>query len=79
LTWTVLKCNRFKEAVLPLNKELEADIFNKEVKTKSTDKKHCASCGKPIESKSNRSKYCLKCAIQVHKKQNAENMRKSRM
>jgi tRNA(Ile2) C34 agmatinyltransferase TiaS len=79
MVWDTLKCNWVREAVLPLNKELEADIFNKDVKIKNSDKKHCACCGKAIESKSNRSKYCMKCAIQIHKKKNAENMRKSRI
>lgn len=74
LSQTVISCEWFLEAVLPLNAALEAEIFN----TSKTTKK-CIVCGKEIISNSNRVKYCMKCASKTHRKQKTEKQRKYRM
>ena len=74
-------CSWFREAVLPLNKELEAQIFKTEVKVKSSNHSHmkwCVTCGKRFKSITGRGKYCNRCAIKNQRKQQAEYNRKRR-
>lgn len=47
-----LLCNWFRNAVLPADHELLADVM------RERPGKRCAVCGKPVYSSSNRTKYC---------------------
>lgn len=66
-----LLCKYFRNAVLPAEPKLEADIFGIRYEK-------CVSCGSPIIKKSNRKKYCEKCAKRAYKKQQAEYARRKR-
>lgn len=61
-----LLCKYFKNAVLPAEPGLEAQIR----KTREVAK--CSKCGAPIAKTSNRRKYCDDCAKAVHRKQQAQ-------
>lgn len=50
-----LLCRYFRNAVLPAEKELYADIFKQRTY-------HCAECGAAFVPNSNRQKYCLSCS-----------------
>ena len=52
-------CRWFREAVLPLDRELETALFHR------LDAKRCAVCGALFTPGSNRAKYCPECAVQV--------------
>ncbi len=66
-------CKWFRHSVLPLDKALEAKIFQ-------TDRaKQCLICGHSFVSKSNRAKYCPNCAVKVHRRQKTESERKRRL
>ena len=58
-----LLCNWFRNAVLPADHELLADVM------RERPGKCCAVCGKPVYSSSNRAKYCPACAKQERRKQ----------
>ena len=60
-----LLCNWFRNAVLPADQELLADVM------RERPGKRCAVCGKPVYSSSNRAKYCPVCAKQERRKQAA--------
>lgn len=62
----------FKIAVLPLDKELHAELF------KTEDIRKCTECGASFASKSNNVKYCPKCRKRITNRQAAERMRKKR-
>ena len=47
-----LCCNYFKNAVLPADKELFADVM------KTCNEKHCRICGKVFIPKSKNQRYC---------------------
>ena len=83
LKTNTIHCNWFREAVLPLDKELEAQIFKTEVKVKSSSNhshmKRCVTCGKRFKSITGRGKYCNRCAIKNQRKQQAEYNRKRRL
>lgn len=66
-----LLCKYFRNAVLPAEPILEADILG-------THFEKCVSCGAPIIKKGNRKKYCDRCAAIVYKKQQAEYARRKR-
>ena len=66
-----LLCKYFRNAVLPADPVLEAEILG-------THPEKCVSCGKPIIKKGNRKKYCEKCAEIIYKRQQAEYARKKR-
>ena len=51
-----LLCKYFRNAVLPAEPKLEAEILMSGAKTV------CERCGVPIEKHSNRQKYCADCA-----------------
>ena len=59
----------FRNAVLPAEKELYADIFKQRTY-------HCAECGTAFVPNSNRQKYCLSCSKKVHRRQKNESARK---
>ena len=61
-----LICKWFQEAVLPLNKELHAEI------TGSTNRKPCAVCNRLFVPLSNRALYCAECAAKVRRQKDAE-------
>ena len=64
-----LLCNWFRNAVLPADNELLADVM------RERPGKRCAVCGKPVYSSSNRAKYCPVCAKQERRKQDAKRKR----
>ena len=57
-----LLCRYFREAVLPADKELYAEIFRERTYK-------CARCGKVFVPASNRQKYCKPCTKRVHQEQ----------
>lgn len=59
-----LLCKYFRNAVLPAEPMLEANILG-------TRLERCVSCGAPILKKGNRKKYCDRCAVRAYKKQQA--------
>lgn len=67
-----LLCWYFRNAVLPADKELYADIFKQRTY-------HCTECGAAFVPKSNRQKYCPACSKKVHRRQKNESERKRRM
>ena len=64
-----LICKYFRNAVLPADKELYADIFKQRTY-------HCAEYGTAFVPNSNRQKYCLSCSKKVHRRQKNESARK---
>lgn len=60
-----LLCKYFRNAVLPAEPMLEANILG-------TRLDRCVSCGASILKKGNRKKYCDRCAVRAYKKQQAE-------
>lgn len=67
-----LLCKWFRTAVLPLDKELYAELYAPE------DKRRCTVCGAPFASASNSVKYCPECRARITRRQAAERMRKMR-
>ena len=67
-----LLCKWFKAAVLPLDKELYAELF------KAENMRRCSVCGAAFASSSNSVKYCPDCRKRITRKQAAERMRKRR-
>lgn len=61
-----LLCKYFKNAVLPAEPGLDAQIRRPREVAK------CSRCGAPIVKTSNRRKYCDDCAKTVHRKQQAQ-------
>ncbi len=71
--WTGAYCRYFREAVLPLDPELEAAILPQGPSTKP-----CQVCGRPIPRRDKR-RYCSpSCAKAAHRKQQRSHMRKKR-
>ena len=68
-----LLCRYFREAVLPADRELCADL----AATADTRKK-CELCGKPFPARSNRAKYCDRCAPYAARRNAAERKRRQR-
>ena len=64
-----LLCRYFRNAVLPAEKELYADIFKRRTY-------HCAECGAAFVPNSNLQKYCPSCSKKVHRRQKNESARK---
>ena len=67
-----LLCKWFQTAVLPLDKELHAELL------KTEDMRRCTVCGAAFASSSNHAKYCPDCRKRITRKQTAERMRKKR-
>ena len=65
-------CRWFRNAVLPIDRELEAEIYREKVM------KRCALCGALFIPKSNRGKYCTECSIRRRRQKKAECERKRR-
>lgn len=66
-----LLCKYFRNAVLPAEKELHAEIF--------CDRTYqCAECGATFVPSSNRQKYCVDCSKRIHRKQKTESERRRR-
>ena len=66
-----LICKYFRNAVLPADKELYADIFKQRTY-------RCAECGTAFTPNSNRQKYCAACGKRIHRKQKTESERRRR-
>lgn len=66
-----LLCRYFRNAVLPADKELYADIFKQRAY-------RCAECGAVFTPNSNRQKYCTVCGKRIHRKQKTESERRRR-
>lgn len=66
-----LLCKYFKAAVLPADKELEADIYG-------SSKKRCKQCGDLYASAARTQQYCEKCAAKRKQQKAAERQRKKR-
>lgn len=67
-----LLCKWFRAAVLPDDKELQAELYQRE------DLRSCTVCGAAFASSSNSVKYCPDCRKRITRKQAAERMRKRR-
>ena len=67
-----LLCKYFRNAVLPAEPKLEAEILMSRAKTV------CERCGVPIEKHSNRQKYCPDCARIMYLKNKAKYQRNKR-
>ena len=67
-----LLCKYFRNAVLPAEPKLEAEILMSGAKTV------CERCGVPIEKHSNRQKYCTECARIMYLKNKAKYQRNKR-
>lgn len=74
-------CSWCREAIIPLDKELECEIFEHEksekVKQKTAFKK-CDTCGRNFKPKSSWSRRCPECALKVRRGQLAKSQRKTR-
>ena len=66
-----LCCRYFKDAVLPADGPLCAELLRK-------DTKPCANCGAPFYPKSNRAMYCPRCAVWEKRKKAAARKRRQR-
>ncbi|MCD7982180.1 MAG: cysteine-rich VLP domain-containing protein [Clostridiales bacterium] len=67
-----LCCKWFREAVLPLDAELEATLLHK------GDRKACVICGAWFVPKSNRGKYCQTCAAHMKRQRAKERKHRQR-
>ena len=67
-----LICKYFRDAVLPADKLLHAQIMGGE------GVKGCEVCGKPFRAVSNRARYCEKCTKEQRTKATRERVRKHR-
>ena len=67
-----LLCKWFRNAVLPMDRELEAALYHR------LAAKRCAVCGGLFFPSSNRAKYCPDCAGDIKRIQAAERKRKQR-
>lgn len=68
-----LLCRYFREAVLPAERELCADIMREH-----DTRKKCEMCGNPFHARSNRAKYCDDCAPYAARRKAAERKRRQR-
>lgn len=67
-----LLCNWFRDAVLPLDKRMHAQIMG------GDGLKPCAECGGMFYALSNRAVYCRACGVKVRKKSEANRQRERR-
>lgn len=68
ISYTLL-CNWFREAVLPLDKELQIVLLSKD------NLKNCVICGKSFLPNSNRAKYCPMCSVLERRRREAARQR----
>ena len=73
ITYSHIICKWFKIAVLPIDKELHAEL------SKLKNLKKCAFCGKTFSSNANKTKYCDNCKIIVRRMKKAEYERNRRL
>ncbi len=66
-------CRWFRNAVLPLDPELEAGIF---ADAANTPMKRCEKCDAVLSPGSNRKKYCPACAAAVRRQRDRERKQK---
>ena len=64
-----LLCKWFRAAVLPLDRELDAALFQ------WSKAKRCTECGSRFLPHSNRAKYCPGCAVKVRRRKEANRQR----
>lgn len=62
-------CNHFKDAALPLDKELYRELIC------GNDNKRCQSCGSRFDSKARNKRYCDHCAERIKRQKAAERKR----
>ena len=67
-----LLCKWFRAAVLPDDKELQAELYQRE------DLRRCIVCGALTEKTNNRVKYCKDCCRRINQKDAARRMKKFR-
>lgn len=67
-----LLCKWFRDAVLPMDRELEAALYHR------LAAKRCAVCGSLFFPGSNRAKYCPDCGAAIKRIQAAERKQKQR-
>ena len=67
-----LLCKWFRDAVLPMDRELEAALYHR------LAAKRCAVCGSLFFPGSNRAKYCPDCGAAIKRIQAAERKRMQR-
>ena len=65
-------CNHFKDAVLPLDKELYRELIC------GNDYKRCQSCGTRFYSKARNKRYCNQCAERIKRQKAAERKHRQR-
>lgn len=65
-----LICKYFRNAVLPSDRELCADVFRERMT------RRCRICGVPIFSASNAAKYCPSCAVKERRRRDVLRKRK---
>ena len=70
-----LLCRYFREAVLPADRRLYAEI----TRAKEIEMKHCAVCKSQFAAADNRAKYCPACAAKIRRRQKAESERNRRL
>ncbi len=74
-------CKWFREAVLPLDRDLQkewATLFIKPEPDSIPEIFKKCSCGKHFKPRSNRQRLCPECSVQNRKKLNRENVKKSK-
>ena len=69
-----LVCKWFRNAVLPLNTKLLAELS-----PDAAHKKSCAVCGNKFISGSNRARYCSECAVRIKRQKTRDRARKYRL
>lgn len=69
LTCSVL-CTWFRDAVLPGDKILEAELY------RTRPAGYCKNCGKPLFQRKKNQKYCDRCAVLVRREKEAARQRK---
>lgn len=71
ITYSVL-CRYFRAAVLPADRELYADIMERDARRK------CADCGAPFVPTGSRGVFCPRCAALRERRRKAEWARRNR-
>ena len=72
-----LVCKYFTKSVLPVDKELEAELMP-EVNKNTLGWSRCTRCGDKFQLRSNRQKYCPICAITIRRRKEAQRLYDSR-
>lgn len=70
-----LLCRYFREAVLPADRQLYAEI----TRDKEIEMKRCAVCKSQFAAAGNRAKYCPACVSKIRRRQKAESERNRRL